>query len=115
MKAILDALTQIQGNQGVKLEVEEGVMVMVEGMEEHMMVILKGIAEVEVVSEAEVGEEVIGQGDYNQAQKQKQGNNQIQGNQNQAQLKIKQMMVIMQSSPLVIITKDREKVHSVFM
>ena len=30
-------------------------------------------------------------------------------------LKIKQMMVIMQSGPLVIITEDREEVHSVFI
>ena len=30
-------------------------------------------------------------------------------------IKNKQMMVIMQSSPLVIITKDREEVHSVFI
>ena len=30
-------------------------------------------------------------------------------------IKIKQMMVIMQSSPLVIITKDREQINSIFI
>ena len=41
----------------------------------------------------------------------------IKPNVTQIKLKInnKHMMVIMQSSPLVIITKDREDVHSVFI
>ena len=43
----------------VDLEVEEEAMVMVEGVENHMMVIIKVIAKVEMVSEAEVGEEVM--------------------------------------------------------
>ena len=61
MKDIQDALSQIQGNQGVDLEVEEEAMLMVEveGMEEDMMVIIKVIAKVEVISEAEVGEKVM--------------------------------------------------------
>ena len=52
------ALVKFQEIKGVDLEVEEEAMVMVEveGMEEDMMVIFKVIAEVEVVSEAEVGE-----------------------------------------------------------
>ena len=43
------------------LEIEEEAMVMVEveEMEEDMMIIIKIIAEVEVVSEAEVGKEVM--------------------------------------------------------
>ena len=61
IKDIQDTLIQIKEIKGVDLEVEEEAMVMVEveGMEGDMIVIIKVISEVEVVLEAEVGEEVM--------------------------------------------------------
>ena len=86
-------------------------MVEVEGMEEDMMVIIKVIAEVQVVSEEEVMVEVI-------TIKPKIKIRDIinpKVTKIKLKLKNKQMMVTMQSSQLVIITKDKEEVHSVFI
>ena len=86
-------------------------MVQVEGVEEHMMVIIKIIAEVKVVSEAEVGEEVM--------EEVMEGVSTIKPKIKIREIikpkvttiklktKIKQMMVVTLGSPLVIITKDR--------
>ena len=85
-------------------------MVEVEGVEEDMMVRIKVIAEVEVVSEEEVMEEV---GDEIMVEviaiKPKIKIREIiKSKVTKIKLKIKnkQIMGIMQSSPLVIITKD---------
>ena len=76
------------------------------------MVIFKVIAEVDVVSEAEVGEEVMAEVITIKPKIREI----IKPKVIKIKLKIKnkQMIVVMQSSPLVIITKDREEVHSVF-
>ena len=81
---------------------------MVEAMEEDMTVIIKVIAEVEVVSEEEVMEEVITNKPKIKIREI------IKPKVTKIKLKIK-IIVIMQSSPLVIITKDREEVHSAFI
>ena len=89
MKDIQDALVKFKEIKGVDLEVEDEAMVMVEGMEEDMMVIIKVIAGVNVVSEAKLGKEVIEEvmveGITIKPQNQNQENNQTQGNQCQAQ------------------------------
>ena len=97
------------------VEEEAMVMVEVEGMEEDMMVIIKVIAMVQVVSEAEVGEEVMVE--VITIKPKIKIREIIKPKVTKIKLKIKnkQMMVIMQGSPLVLITKDREEVHSVFI
>ena len=91
------------------------VMVEVEGMEEDMVIIIKFIAEVEVVSESEVGEEVVVE--VITIEPKIKIMEIIKPKVTEIKLKIikKQMMLIMQSSPLIIITNDREEVHSVFI
>ena len=88
-------------------------------MEEDMMVIIKVIAEVEVVSEAEVGEEVMEEVmvEVITIKPKIKIREIIKPKVNKVKLKIKnkQMMVVMWSSPQVIITKNREEVHSVFI
>ena len=107
VKDIQDALSQIQGNQGVDLGEEAMVMVEVEVMEEDMMAIIKVIAEVEVVSETEVGEEVMVE--VITIKPKIKIREIIKPKVSTIKLKIKnkQMVVIMQSSPLVIITQGQ--------
>ena len=115
MKDIQKPLVKFKEIKGVDLQVEEEAMVMVERMEEDMMVIIKVIAEVEVVSEAEVGEQVMVEVITTKSKSQNHGNNQTKVTKIRLKIKIKQMMVIMRGRPLVIISKDTEKVHSVFI
>ena len=88
-------------------------MVEVERMEDDMIVILKVIAQVEVVSEAEVGEEVMVEVITIKPKIKIREIRNPKVTKIKLKIKNKQMMVIMQSSPLVITTKDREEVHSV--
>ena len=90
-------------------------MVEVEGMEEDMMVIIKVIAEVEVVSEADIGEEIMVEVITIKPKIKIREIIKPKVTKMKLKIKNKRMVVVMQSSPLVIITKDREEVHSVFI
>ena len=85
------------------------------GVKEDMMVIIKVIAEVEVVSEAEVGGEVMVEVITTKPKSKIREIIKPKVTEIKLKIKIKQMTVIMQSSPLAIITEDREEVHSVFI
>ena len=79
------------------------------------MVIIKVIAEVEVVSEVEVGEEVMVEVIAIKPKIKIREIIKPKVTKIKLKIKIKQMMVVMLSSPLVIITKGREEVHSIFI
>ena len=99
------------------LEVDEEAMVMVEveGMEDDVMVIIKVIAEVEVEPEADVGEEVMVEVITIKPKIKIREIIKPKVTKIKLRIKNKHMMVILQSSPLVIIAKDREEIHSVFI
>ena len=90
-------------------------MVEEEEIEEIMMVMIKVITEVEVVSEAEVGEEVMVEVITTEPKSKTREIIKLKVTKTKLKIQNKQMMVMLQSSPLVIITKDREDVHSVFI
>ena len=88
-------------------------IVEVEGMEKDMMVIIKVIAKADVVSQAELGEEVREEVvvEVITIKPKSKIREIIKSKVTKIKLKIKnkQMIMIMQSSPLVIIIKGREK------
>ena len=116
MKDIQDA-PRFKEIKGVDLEVDEEAMVMVEveGMEDDVMVIIKVIAEVEVEPEADVGEEVMVEVITIKPKIKIREIIKPKVTKIKLRIKNKHMMVILQSSPLVIIAKDREEIHSVFI